>query len=331
MAGASTIEDPRAAVGLQAGDPLAGAEGAAPWIDVCVCTWHRRDGLRRLLAALAEQQGAPRFRVLVADNHAEPVEADTVAAFAAHSRLRLHYLHAPADNIAIARNACLDAARAPLLAFIDDDEVPAPDWLAALAREQRERGADALIGPVRAVYPAGTPAWLVDGAFHAKWPNADRAGRCRNAYTANALVVRARTGGLRFDPNFGSSGGEDTLWFARLRGAGLNVLACASATVEEAVDPARLSLSWLCRRSFGSGQTHARVSWMLGRSRAWLACSAALKSAFCLVAALGGAAQATAWRRWLIRACLHAGVAHAALGGRALGFYGAPSGSRSPR
>jgi hypothetical protein len=32
------------------------------------------------------------------------------------------YVHAPARNISIARNACLDAADAPLIAFIDDDE-----------------------------------------------------------------------------------------------------------------------------------------------------------------------------------------------------------------
>jgi succinoglycan biosynthesis protein ExoM len=324
MSGRSTIDGAHATDGQSASGSPPDVAGDGPRIDVCICTWNRPDGLYRLLVALHEQESAPPFRVLVADNHASPVEAATVADFAARTGMDLHYLHAPADNIAIARNAALDAARAPLLAFVDDDEIPAPDWLATLSRVQQETGADALVGSVQPVYPADAPAWLVDGDFHAKWPGVDASGRCRDASTANALVVRARIRGLHFDQRFGRSGGEDTLWFAQLRERGVEARPCVAAAVVEAIDRQRLSLQWLCRRAFGSGQTHARVSRLLGRSSLRLGCLAAAKSMVCIAMSMCTVVRPVAWRRWLIRASLHAGVVHAACGGDVLTFYGAP-------
>ena len=93
-------------------------------VDVCVCTF-RRPSVARLLASLASQDlpAATHLRVIVADNDDIPSARETVMRAFADLGLEGVYLHAPARNISIARNACLNAARATLVAFIDDDEV----------------------------------------------------------------------------------------------------------------------------------------------------------------------------------------------------------------
>ena len=63
-----------------------------------------------------------------------------VEASAERNSLQITYVHAPARNISRARNACLALATAPLIAFIDDDEVASPQWLAALMDTQTKHG-----------------------------------------------------------------------------------------------------------------------------------------------------------------------------------------------
>jgi succinoglycan biosynthesis protein ExoM len=64
-----------------------------------------------------------------------------------------------ARNISVARNACLDAATAPLVAFIDDDEVASPEWLVALVGTWESSNADVVLGPVQALYGARLCGW----------------------------------------------------------------------------------------------------------------------------------------------------------------------------
>ena len=90
-------------------------------VDVCVCTF-RRASVSDLLASLAKLETPGwRVRVIVADNDDQPSARETVESAFAAFRLDGRYIHAPARNISVARNACLDAAQAPLVAFIDDD------------------------------------------------------------------------------------------------------------------------------------------------------------------------------------------------------------------
>ena len=80
---------------------------------------------------------------------------DLVEATAHDCGLPVLYLHAPACNISVARNACLRAATAPLVAFIDDDEIASPDWLVLLIAALEGSHADVVLRPV--------PGGLSDG------------------------------------------------------------------------------------------------------------------------------------------------------------------------
>lgn len=103
-------------------------------ITVCVCTYRRPDWLRRLLHALQQQQTGDLFdySIVVADNDAAESGREIVAEVAGLSAVPIHYCVESARNIALARNRAIAAATGDWIAFIDDDEVPNPDWLLRL-------------------------------------------------------------------------------------------------------------------------------------------------------------------------------------------------------
>lgn len=228
-------------------------------LDVCVCTY-RRASLTRTLESIAAQHlpGGPLLRVIVADNDETPVRAASIAADAARLGLDLAYVHAPARNISVARNACLDAARADWIAFIDDDEVAAPDWLANLLAARA--GHDIIFGVSQAHYPdPATPAWVKRGDFHSNRIAGNDAAW--NGYTANVLIDRrfVEAHRLRFDPALGQTGGEDTMFFFDAHRAGARFGYCPAAIVDEDTPIARARWRWLALRRFRSGQIHHQL------------------------------------------------------------------------
>ena len=282
-------------------------------VDVCICTYHR-PAVVEALRSLSRQQGCNgvRFRVIVADNADDTGARELIETTARELELDAVYVHAPARNISIARNACLDAATAEWLAFLDDDEIASPIWLSALLREAAGGQWDAILGPVQAVCPKTAPAWVRNGNFHSTRPVFVR-GRIETGYTGNVLIRRAAVSreGLRFRTELGRTGGEDEDFFNRLRDAGGRIGFARGAIAYETIPAERTSLSWLIRRNFRAGQTYgarlqARSVGGLARSRA-LALAAA-KMGACAVAAAIHAPLAMRRNRFLTRAALHCGV-----------------------
>lgn len=161
-------------------------------------------------------------------------------------------------NISLARNALLDAAEGDWIVFVDDDEWVEPDWLARLLSCQRDFEADVVIGPVLPDYPADTPAWLVRAnPLYKDWGR--RGERLSTGRGGNTLVrVRLiRELGLRFDPAFGVTGGEDTAFFAEAASRGAVIVATDDAIAHEHVPPERLSPPIILRRAVRAGQSYA--------------------------------------------------------------------------
>ena len=102
-----------------------------PAISVVVATRDRRDRLAALLASLREQTlAADEFEVIVVDDGSTDATAGLLEAEVAGAPFRLELIARPASGgPARARNEGWRAARAPLVAFTDDDCEAAPDWL----------------------------------------------------------------------------------------------------------------------------------------------------------------------------------------------------------
>ncbi len=274
-------------------------------IDLCICTF-RRDSLADAIRSAAAQAlpAGHSQNIIVADNDEAPTAQARVKALG----LAVTYIHAPARNISIARNACLDAAKGEWIAFLDDDETAPSDWLAQLLSCAAETGADAVFGPSRAVYPAGTPDWITANDFHSNRPQR-RAGTVETGHSCN-VVFRRPPQGIRFDPALGRSGGEDTDFFYRLHRAGSRFAICEQAQVTEPVSPSRLSFRWLAERRMAEGQHYAQS---VGRSRSVLVAASLAKAAFSAARAFPYATNRPKLAFWTLRALFHLGVVRGAI------------------
>src|SRR3954468_20344903 len=87
-------------------------------VDICICTY-RRESVVQTLESLARLEGLEdrSWRVIVADNDETPSSESRVGEACPPLGLPLRYQHAPAHNISVARNACLEAAEAPWIVF----------------------------------------------------------------------------------------------------------------------------------------------------------------------------------------------------------------------
>lgn len=295
-------------------------------VDICVCTF-RRPQLVDTLRSIAGHTlpAGVEMRVIVADNDDTASSSLLVQQVRDVTGLPIMLVHCPARNISLARNACLEAATAEFLAFVDDDETVTAGWLASLLEAAENTGADVVLGPVQAVYGADAPDWIRRGDFHSTrpvWVN----GRIVTGYSCNVLVRRSAPSitGRRFDLARGFTGGEDTAFFDGVFRDGGTFAFAQDAIVEEVVPGSRASFGWLARRRFRSGQTHGGLLLRRRSRRAAPVALAAAKLTYCLAVSLLRMLSPVAARRSLLRGVLHAGTINGLLGGRELALYGQP-------
>ena len=233
-------------------------------ISICICTFRRPALLDRLLPLLAAQAQGRRCEILVADNDPAHSAAPVLHKHEHTLGVPLRWAHVPQPNIAMARNAVVGLASGTLLAFIDDDEIPSPQWLQALIDTKASTQADVVFAPVVATYRPDTPAWMIAGKYFERQRFATGATVPVNeARTGNVLLARNLLASLPgpFDLSFGNTGGEDTRLFRTLAASGARFVWCDQAEVFEEVPADRATLKWLLRRSYRVGQTYLRSEW----------------------------------------------------------------------
>ncbi|MCX6967706.1 MAG: glycosyltransferase [Verrucomicrobia bacterium] len=228
-----------------------------PHITVCICTWKRPALLARLLERLRCQQTEGRFSysIVVADNDRLESARSIVENFPG-SGPALTYCVEPEQNIARARNKALDLAKGDYAAFIDDDELPEPNWLLALFTACQAHHSDGVLGPVKPFFEQKPPSWLIRGKFCER--HAHSTGTVldwRQTRTGNVLFKREilREIPEPFRPQFGD-GGEDNDFFRRMMESRRIFTWCNEAVVFELVSPARFKRSYILKRALLRGQ-----------------------------------------------------------------------------
>jgi GT2 family glycosyltransferase len=252
-------------------------------VDVCVITYRRPESLMRLLGALEQlrfPEERPELRIVVVDNDVD--ESARAVCEGAREWLGhpLVYAVEKRRGIPQARNRAISIAldHADFVAWIDDDEVPDREWLAELIRVQRRRNADAVAGPVRPVFPAGTPDWIARSRLF-ELPRHTTGARIDYAYTHNALVRCASLARMDqlFDERMALIGGEDSEFFGRFARAGRRIVWADLALVHEWVQSERTNRRWIYQRAWRVG---CSSGWILrrqdprSRSDAWIAANA---------------------------------------------------------
>lgn len=282
---------------------------------VAVLTYQRTEILPDTIAALlTECIDVERAGVLVIDNNPAGDAWPTVRALMDRARpQRLRYVHERTPGIAAARNRALHEARgARILIFIDDDELPRPGWIAALLLLHDERAPTAIAGPVVSEFSSAVDPWITAGRFFMR-RRMPSGSTLTVAATNNLLldIAQVRALGLAFDPRFGLTGGEDTLFTRQLVRRGGSMLWCDEAIVIDRVPSSRLSRQWVLRKDYSTGNTRVRVD-------VALAGTAAARAMARLHGAVGGTARLTFG---VLRAGLGAvtrNTGHQALGARAI-------------
>jgi GT2 family glycosyltransferase len=249
-------------------------------IAVIVAT-HDRVALARrgLLALQQERAGQAPIEVLLVDSGATLADARALASIAEETGAA--YVRLPEPGVSAARNAGAAAACAPWLAFLDDDAVVDPGWLAGLRSAiARYPDAGAIAGAVRPDTAVPIPDWW-PSEFRAllSYTRHDAPGRFGTAdlpadlepIGAN-MVLRAealaQVGG--FDEALGRVGdillsGEETLVLTAMRQRGWQVWFDPAFAVRHTIADERLTLDWLLRRARWQGVSDAVIEARLGK------------------------------------------------------------------
>ncbi|MGP5056277.1 glycosyltransferase family A protein [Brachybacterium paraconglomeratum] len=244
---------------------------------VGLATYRRPALLAGLLPRLLEQIEAAaedlaedaRLGIVVVDNDPDG-SAKAVVDGVGDQRIR--YVIEPSPGISSARNRVLDeAADADVLVFLDDDETPHAQWLVHLLKTHREHDADAVCGPVHAVFDGGEDPWIAAGGYYlGQRREGMRTGEVLGRAATNNLLLdlaEVRRIGLRFDARFGASGGEDSLFTGQLTASGGRLVLCAEAVVDDLVPRERNRRGVNLARVRAQAGTHVRVEQELARTR----------------------------------------------------------------
>ena len=139
---------------------------------VVVNTCDRAGPLRRLLYAL-NRQTYRNFEVVVVVGPTRDNTLEMLEAFAD----RLKVISCPDFNLSVSRNLGIAAAGGDVVAFIDDDAIPCPTWLAQLAEAFADPSLGSAGGKVYEVYPQSGRLQFAYGVFSALADDVDvRAG-----------------------------------------------------------------------------------------------------------------------------------------------------------
>lgn len=133
----------------------------APEISVVISTYNRAGRLPAALDALLAQTGGVPYEIIVVDNNSTDETARIIVERARAHPDRLRGVFEPRQGLSYGRNTGISLARAPIVAFTDDDVRVMPEWVAEFARAFREHpDIDFVGGRVLPEWLAPPPRWL---------------------------------------------------------------------------------------------------------------------------------------------------------------------------
>ncbi|RPH51727.1 MAG: glycosyltransferase [Desulfobacteraceae bacterium] len=227
-------------------------------ITVCICTFKRPQMLSNLLSKLQYQvtENLFTYSAVVVDNDTNQSARETVNTWQDKSAIQIDYYFESEQNIALARNKAVENATGNFIAFIDDDELPTGSWLLNLYKTLMKHSVDAVLGPVKPHYPEMTPDWLIKSKLcerpEHKTGTILHWGQTR---TGNVILNKRlfENKNLWFDPAFGKTGGEDTIFFKKHHENGKTFVWCNEAVVYETVPPERCTKIFHIRKNLRIG------------------------------------------------------------------------------
>lgn len=253
-------------------------------LTVCVCTYNRPRYVADCLEGLSLQTvPRVRFGILLVDSASTGGVPARLAELAAAHDARLIRVNQP--GVSAARNAGAWAARSAYIAYIDDDAIPATDWVEQIlaALDEADRPTGVIGGRILPKWEAPLPAW---------WPPSLRGllsiiehegrGEYRSPalpaglepYAANMTVhVLSLIAAGGFGTALGRHAGallsdEDVQLAWTLQEQGLSVRYDSRIVVHHQIQATRLNPQWLLARLYWQGASTVLTRRTLRRANA---------------------------------------------------------------
>lgn len=194
-------------------------------------------------------------KLFIADNDPDQSARLVVDKFSASLTFQSEYMVEEKRGIVFMRNRIMEqalTAKADLLAFIDDDEEVAPNWLDVMLANMNKYQADVVVGRVERILPEQTPKWIIKGDFFER-PSIPTGSIRKAASTSNVIFDLNLIGnkmGLRFHPALNLSGSSDTFLFTEATNRGAKIIWVNDNLIRESIPVSRMTVSWLLKRAF---------------------------------------------------------------------------------
>ncbi len=254
---------------------------AEPRVTVCLCTHNRPAYARDCLAGLRKQTvQQARFAVLVVDSGStEAAHSQLAGIVAGYPNARMITLAQP--GVSLARNAGARDAADGYIAYIDDDAIPAPDWVERIiaAIQEAPRPPAVLGGRILPLWETPLPGWwpaslrgvlsIIETEGCGEYRTADLPAKLE-PYGANVVMdVSELLAAGGFGITIGRQGDvllsdEEVQIAWRLQDAGHSALYDSRIVVYHRIQSLRLTPAWLLSRLYWQGVSTVITRRLLG-------------------------------------------------------------------
>jgi glycosyltransferase involved in cell wall biosynthesis len=247
-------------------------------LTIAICTYNGEQRLPLVLDRLRSQINIDtvHWEILIVDNNSTDGTADRIAQlqteWAQDSTLpTIHYLFEKLQGTAFARQYALTKAEGEWVAFLDDDNLPHPEWIAAIeAFIQQHLNVGAFHGQTLGDYEITPPPnfdriapfWAIAGGRKARCYTTDPNATRKRLLPPGAGIVVQRQAWLDHVPKelnlvgrVGASmvGGEDIEAMGYLSRAGFEIWYTPKMRLDHRIDAARLTRDSVIRHMHGIG------------------------------------------------------------------------------
>lgn len=131
-------------------------------VSIVISTYNRCGALAEAIQTVMEQEpGGPRFELIVVDNNSSDATRTVVDEAIRTWGAGLSYVFEGKQGLSHGRNAGIARARAPIIAFTDDDVRASPVWVREIKRVfDSNPEVDFVGGKVLPRWPSPPPSWL---------------------------------------------------------------------------------------------------------------------------------------------------------------------------
>jgi glucosyl-dolichyl phosphate glucuronosyltransferase len=252
-------------------------------LSVVIPTYKRSALLEGALGALTAQEGCRslEWEVVVVDNNSQDDTAHVVDAVSKSTTIPVVYVFEPRQGLSHARNRGIREARGSIVAFIDDDVLPAPDWILQIVSAMARWRAHGVGGRILPHWEAPPPDWLTQRQdLLDRLAIMDHAESCVLSYPVRGRPqvwggnmafrreIFEEIGG--FDDARGGVGtklfrGEEVELVNRAVGHGLRIVYDPALTVQHRIGHRRLRKKYFLKMEFDAAQGEVDVDRIVKR------------------------------------------------------------------